>query len=606
MYPRFQEHRIAIRPFVTRALRGPRRRRTMLAAALLSLLVVITGGWVALSPGYAAHDARVELDLERNRWDRERLEFLVFVDSERDRDQMMADEARGFRATERRNRAEEAWMLLDHVASPHAIPPRGLQDLQHRARRLRDERADLAPLDGQGRYGSVHFDWYAPRDHQRLRAVVDAELEPAVVVYRSPLTMRDAVRLIGLFAGGLWLVLLMICAPLWVGTRLAQELNDNTLQPLTGTALTARQLTLGLIAGPIAPIVIVAAPVVLLILCTAAGAGRVVPALGFLASSTAMGALLVGLSMLGALAVGQRRAPGLVGIGLLALLGPLAMLGVGAGLHITDDTAGLVTILPGMGPVHLLAESFNPVASLRGADVLTLDLKMGLATVGAVILSLVMLRGIERWLGGTHRSGAINRVEAGIAALVLAVLAMTTVPSVEEFGQVFFIGLAVILVPLQLVVMGRVPGGDVPATLRQVPTARVLGEYAAWLAVAFVVALVVAPAPETVRAGLPIGLLHLGWALAVFALVTIRGTALPTSIPAKLWLVVCLGFAMLEYGTAVVWCVERPDAELLFPLAAASPLLGLVHVVMVGWIPVSLVRALSRGRRAAASAADPS
>ncbi|MCA9712164.1 MAG: hypothetical protein KDK70_40380, partial [Myxococcales bacterium] len=469
MHDRFQALRIACRPFLTRALRGPRRRRFVGAAAVLTALVVLVGAWVGLSPSHSAHDMRVSLELEEYRWDREHTEFVVFADSALEREQILTQGVDHDAALRRygrlRARTEEAWLVLDMVSGPYVVAPARDQALQDHARALRDARIDLAPDDLEERRRYTHFDWNDPRDRQQLQAIVDAQLEPRVEVYRSPLDGADTIRLIGLLGGGLLLVLLTVGAPLWVGVRLAQELHENTLQPLTGTALTARQLVVGLAAGSLAPVAIAAAPLGLLTLGTAAGAGRLVPALGFMLAMLAMSAMLVGLAMLGALAVGRQRAPGIVGIGLLALLGLVGLAGLAAGLNLDANTLGMVTIVPGAGPVHLLTEAFNPVAHLDADRAAALDLRLLLATAGAVGLAAIMGRALERWVGGTHQDGALRPVEAAVAALVLSVLAMTTMPARVGFGETFFWGTALVLVPLQLVLMGRVPGTDVPARL---------------------------------------------------------------------------------------------------------------------------------------------
>ena len=41
----------ALRPFVTRSLRGPRLRRTVVAAALLACFATLTGLWLAWGEG---------------------------------------------------------------------------------------------------------------------------------------------------------------------------------------------------------------------------------------------------------------------------------------------------------------------------------------------------------------------------------------------------------------------------------------------------------------------------------------------------------------------------------------------------------------------------
>lgn len=604
MHERLRELHAACLPFVTRALRGSARRRVTLASALLVLAVLLLGAWIGRSPSYAAHDLRVDLGLEQSRWDREEREFTIFVDDERDRRDLLGGDERSawsMRQGPLRNRAENAWVLLDLAAGPHVVPPRTEQELHARAQALRNARADLAPPNLEQRRGSQGFNWWNADDRERLRAVVDAELVPHVALYASPLDAAASTRLVGALAGGLLLLLLTVVAPLWVGVQLAQELHENTLQPLTGTALTARQLVLGLVAGPLAPVAIVAAPLLGVVLVAAAAAGRVLPAIGMVAMGVAMGAMLVGLAMLGALAVGRRRAPGIVGIGLLGLLSAAALAGLAAGLQLDGRMLGMVDVLPGAGPMHLLTEAFVPRAYLAADEAQVLDLLLVLATVGAVVLAALALRALERCVGGTHHEGALRPMEAGLAAAVLALLAVVAIPPQARFGEAFLVALAVALVPLQLVLMGRVPGGDVPPQLRRVPVARLLGEHALWLSLVLALALVIEGPPEQARPGAIVGVLHLGWAVVVTALVTMRAAARPTSILAKLWLMVCLGFVMIEYVTGVMWCMDRPRLDMLFPMGAASPLLGLLQVGMVVWIPVSLLRGLVPAPQAAAA-----
>jgi hypothetical protein len=601
MLERLRELHAACLPFVTRALRGSARRRITLTSVLIVLAVVLVGEWVGRSPGHAAYDVRVSLGLEQSRWDREQRELTIFVDDDRELREVLAQGEGEVPSMQRwspmRNRAEEAWVLLDLATGPHVVPPRSERVLQARARALRDARIDLAPPDLVERRGHRGFDWSNARDRERLRAAVDAELHPHVEIYASPLDAAATTRLVGGLAGGLLLVLLTVIAPLWVGVQLAQELHENTLQPLTGTALTARQLVVGLVAGPLAPVAIVAAPLFVVTLVAAAAAGRVLPAAGAVAMGTAMGAMLVGLAMLGALALGRKRAPGIVGVGLLGLLGAAALAGLAAGLELERETLGLVDVVPGAGPVHLLTEAFLPRAFLSGAQAQALDLRLGLAAVGAVVLAALALRALERCVGGTHQQGALRRGEALVGAAVLAVLAVAAIPGRASLPEAFLAGLALAIVPMQLLLVGRVPGADAPPRLRRVPIGRLLGEHWAWVGLVLAVALVVQGPPAQPRASAIVGLLHLGWAVVVTGLVTLRGAAMPTSIPGKLWLMIALGLVMVEYVTGVMWCMSSPAADMLFPMGAAHPLLGLLQVGMVVWIPISLVRGLAPADR---------
>ena len=114
-----------------------------------------------------------------------------------------------------------------------------------------------APIDAyitrHGRELGRHWDrWSEAELQEQLRNILARDLVPEVTTYRSPLTVVDAVRVIGLVAGSLAMLLLMLFAPILAGTQMAQEVHENTLQPLTGTALSARDLVLGMTLGPIA------------------------------------------------------------------------------------------------------------------------------------------------------------------------------------------------------------------------------------------------------------------------------------------------------------------------------------------------------------------
>jgi len=55
----------------------------------------------------------------------------------------------------------------------------------------------------------------------------------------------------------------------------------------------------------------------------------------------------------------------------------------------------------------------------------------------------------------------------------------------------------------------------------------------------------------------------------------------------------CLGAVMIEYITGAMWCMSSPDADMVFPLFGAHPLLGLLQAGMVMWIPIALLRGLA-------------
>ena len=608
MSDRIREFRAACLPFVTRSLRGARGRRLWFGSGLLALLVLVFGTYLGQSSGSLARGLRVDFDLEESQWEQSDRDFSIIVHSEAEKRRVLrrAERSPGDAPSGRiHNRAVQGWLLLDHVSGPHVIPPRDQQGVQRRARVLRNARVDLAPPDLAHRRQYEHFNWNDPRDQRRLQAVLDAELQPTVEVYRSPIDGPTTLRLIGTMAGGLLLLLAMVVAPLWVGVKVAQELHENTLQPLTGTALTARQLVVGLIAGALAPVAIVATPLAAIVLVTAVGWGAVVPAVGFELGLLAMSTMLISLAMLAAMATGRKRAPGLVGIALLALLGGMAFVGTAIGLHLNPHLYGVVTLAPSASSAHLLAETFFPVNHFSFEDALGLDLRLVLVTAGAAVLSAIGLRAIERQVSGDCQGGALRRSEAMAAAGMLVVLATASLPSGIGYGEAVLMSLAVAMLPLLLVFLGRVPGGDVPPTMRRIPVKALLGEFALWCGLPLVLAVAVSERFIEFRPHAVIGMMHLAWALAVAALVTIRTAALPSTIPQRLWLAVCLGFAGMGYVTGAAWCLDSPDIEFLFPLGAAAPALGVVHLALYVWIPSSLLRPLlpSSAAKGKASAA---
>ncbi|MEM7158692.1 MAG: hypothetical protein AAF799_37975 [Myxococcota bacterium] len=595
MSDRIRELRAACLPFVTRSLRGARARRLWFGAGLLALLVLICGTYMGKSPGSMARGLRVDFGLEASRWEQSDRDFSIIVDTPDEKLRVMRraesspHDPPGGRI---HNRAVQGWLLLDHVSGPHVIPPRDKQGLQQRARALRHARVDLAPPDLAHRRQYEHYNWYSPQDQQRLEAIIDAELKPSVVVYKSPLDGATTLRLIGTMAGGLLLLLAMVIAPLWVGVKVAQELHENTLQPLTGTALTARQLVIGLIVGALVPVAIVATPLAAIVLATAFGWGSPLPAVGLMLELVAMSTMLIALAMLAAMSAGRRRAPGLIGIALLALLGGMALLGASIGLHLSPDTLGAVTLAPAASSAHLLAETFFPVNHFGFDDALGLDFRLALVAVGAAVLSAIGLRAIERSISGDSKSGVLRRGEAGLAAAVLMVLASASIPELDDYGPTALLTLGIAMTPVLLVFMGRVPGGDVPPSMRRIPVKALLGELAVWCTLPLLLAVLVSADLPEFRAGAIVGTLHLLWALGVFGLVAIRIVALPTTILQKVWVAVCIGFAVLGYVTGAIWCFEPTEIEFLFPLAAATPILGVVHISLYMWIPVSLLQPL--------------
>src|SRR5690606_30105027 len=74
--------RLAARPFIARALHGPRGRRLMAVSVLLTALSGALGTWLALGTGGFERGLRVALDLEQRREVQERARFVLIAETE--------------------------------------------------------------------------------------------------------------------------------------------------------------------------------------------------------------------------------------------------------------------------------------------------------------------------------------------------------------------------------------------------------------------------------------------------------------------------------------------------------------------------------------------
>lgn len=605
-------------PFVTRAMRGNHRGRYAVIAVLLALVSVVLGTWTALGSGELERELRVAMKLEPYKHDQERQGFLLFAEDEvearilRREIKEHLDPLRlgAIARADTRYEGEHAARVVDSLHDGMIA----LASVEHHPRLQHYRPQANAML----RNFSVHElermrEWSYAQEHVepgQLDAILARQLEPAVVLYRSPLAAADALKLTGLFAGGLTLLLLMIYAPVLAGTQMAQEVHENTLQPLTGTALSARELVLGLSLGPAAVVALLAAPQVILLLAAAIAVGNVLPALAMVLIGLIGGAFLTVLAQLAGFALGGQRTPGLLGVAMLAVLAPLALFGAVFGLDLPRGGLGVLALIPQAAASHSLFEAFLPAgtalraAELGSAEVASAGVSAALGTLGMLCFAYLGQRALERRVGELAPA-ALRRSEALLGAGVSVALIMLANPlrqhSYDASG--FYLGnLALALVPLALLLMMRVPLGDTPPALRRVPFAGLLGEFAVAVALYLAVAVAMTGIDRIELLGSPVALAYLAWMVAVVGLLAIRVVALPMTLLAKVWAGVC----GIGVGVAFVHVVEwsrhsfRPASSPVM-LWDASPLLGLLQVVLMVLIPALLVRTLqNRGRRAAA------
>ncbi|HET6581917.1 MAG TPA: hypothetical protein VFG69_00695, partial [Nannocystaceae bacterium] len=254
------ELRAACLPFVSRSLRGPRLKRSLALSLVLALATCIVGGWIALGDGDFERETRQALRLEKSAQQRGYEDFVMFAYDERtlhrlenERDDLLAGRPLENVHGELRNHVAQAYDTVQSALNVRTVP-RQHQDLYASALAIDERHPEWQERIVVGR-GSG-FDWYRPRDIARLQAIVDRDLVPDVALYDSPLGPREAVGLVGLFAGLLSTLLLLVVVPVLVGIAVAQESHENTLQPLCGTSLSPRQIALGLVVGAAAPVLI--------------------------------------------------------------------------------------------------------------------------------------------------------------------------------------------------------------------------------------------------------------------------------------------------------------------------------------------------------------
>ncbi|PCC67308.1 hypothetical protein SAMN02745121_07045 [Nannocystis exedens] len=603
--PRVLSIRSAARPFVARALRGPRGRRLLGLSVLLAALSAVLGTWLALGTGEFERELRVALELEESRHVQEQDRFALIADSEEEAAALRAEVARrfaghpmayddaGYRVS---NALETAESRLRRAA--YGEVPRAHRALQRDAR-LALEAWSKVHVDAGSVYGVPDYNWYDPGEVVALQTVVERAMSPAIEVYASPLAPLDALRMTGVLAGGALLLLLLLAAPVLAGTQMAQETHENTLQPLAGSALRAQELALGLTAGPLAVIGVLAAPQLALLLAAAAAVGHFGAALALVAVVLAGGAFLVMLGQLAGLALGKVRSPGLVGGGLAAILGVLGGVGVALAAELSHRTAGTLALLPQAAASHSLAQAFglgDPAQGFGAALDTTVPVVVG--AVGMLTLALLGLRALARRVGNTSLV-SLRRGEALVGALVAMVLVSTANPPHEWRAEEFYLlNLGLLSIPLAILLMMRAPTGDVPPAMRRTPVGSLVGEFVGWAGLYLLLAAVLVGDETMWLFRHPLALLHAAWFLVVAALLALRVAVAPMTFASRLWAGVCAAMLAVAFGQTVVWA--RPAEELffrnphVFVFTGLSPLLGLVQAVLTVAVPWTLLRALRR------------
>lgn len=601
----FQQLRHAATPFVSRTFRGNRRRRYTAGALLLGVLSVVLGMWMTAGTGDFPRDVRRGLNLEQGTWQQDRAAFTITVHDPFEQ-RMLEEEHRSLRKGDDHlaysaldAQREGAYATL-YTALSHGVPA-AYADLGRDVETLLERLPPTTP-DPQWHYAQDNrdwqFDWYAPAERQRLRSIIDRKLLPDVVLYSSPLGWTDGVRLTGAIAGGFMIVLMLIAAPLSAGATLAQEVHENTLQPVLGTRMRPGEIVVGLAASGLGLAGWLAAPSALVFGAAAVFSHSLAHVVVFSVLLLASSVFITMLTLLAGFSLGRRWSSGIVGTLLTVALCSVTMLAVALGMNLDDEMTGLIAMFPQAGVVHALREMFAPGTRLTTSEVMHAVFVSCGATVGLSILAGVLARALTRRIEGRTQV-SLTRAEGFVAATTTTMLALTVVPELGRGDAVvaYFLSLAMAALPWQLILAGRVTVGDGPSTLRTVPLRMVMLELLGFLSV-HAVLLVLTFGLDALPASL-LSLFHLQWAFTVLGLLAVRLVAVPLSIPGNLFAMVCFGAICFELMSAAMFGSEpwpmhghQPAPLLMFE---AGAFLGVVQLALLVAIPWSLLHTLKKG-----------
>lgn len=586
--------RVAALPFVTRSLRGARSRRLWVLAAVLAMATSLIGGWLALGNGELERGIREDMRLESRRYEVEQREFMVIVPDDdlqweralRDRAAMLAGDSEPQPSALRERMFAGRRVMQQATMHPVQSVPERHRELYRSAAALV---GDQDPAISLGRART--FDWLSTSDVAQLRTIVERNGIPELARYESPLGFGGAVRLVGLLASGLLLVLVIVVGPVLTGIAIAQESHENTLQPVAGTALSARQIALGLVLGALAPVAIVAAPQLALAAIAAIVAGDASAFAAFVALLVPCAWAITMLALAVGLFAGRRRGTGAIGITLLAGLGVWLCAGIPLGFdRINRSTTAVMTLLPSGGLFHCMREAFlgSALGTYESAE---LGLRLVAAAIASLVVGVLALRAAERRVPGRFVA-PLHRGEVLVGSAVLSTL---TLLAMCELGgrEVAFVSLAAMVMPMQILLMARVPVGDAPSGRGIVGLRGLLGEFAGFVAIHAALALAIVGPDFLVRLADP-GTLHLLWALAIAPLVAIRIVAAPPKLTVSVWAGFAFVLAIIEYITGCAQVVGGARHEAFLPLARVSPWLALLHVALLVLVPWTLVRGIRR------------
>jgi hypothetical protein len=612
-------------PFVTRSMRGGRGKRYVALSGLLALFTLLMGTWMALGEGPMERDLRVSLDLEDSVWERQENEFVIIAQADWEVDDLEhevrairairdADRKAFFEAAGDPNYYESTSNSLNHYSRVGYVVRSAYEDVERaaksvppnrHARVLRDRAAAYLGVAVRSEadmmldeYAVQEYAWHSPDAVERLESILDHDLLPQVERYSSPLDAFGAIKFIGAFAAWLLAVLALVVAPTSTAIQHAREVHNNTLQPLTGTAFSPKELTRGLRAGYLAPLAIFAIPLMALTTASALIAGNLFALLCMALILASGGYALVSLAHLFAHIAGHRRTPGMVGVGIMGLVGMSGFIGMIMGFEADDELLGALGAVPQAGFTFMQRWTFGNELDFEPFAVLAVFV----GAIAWLIIGALVTQVISKRVAGSE-GPALSRWRALVGAGVSAALVTMAFAPIVSHGHVsreeptifFFAGLMALAIPYAALLMARVPMSEAPTTMRKLPLAPLMGELFAMVGLYSLITIPFIGEQAFNILLSPVAIFYAAWGIAVVGLVAVRSAvAAPQRIWTHLGIAYCMLCVLVAGVHATIWAMpfKKADGDELVLMWQLSPILGMLQLVCIFAVPLLLIRGL--------------